>query len=106
MSYRTSSPYAFSPLEEERANKLYSILHKLQTVGTIPQSSIPFHLVCHVFESMKASLQKNETFSSFFAYECSSAFEQQASHDGHPFTTNQSNAILKACEESGFPSSS
>ncbi|POM83566.1 hypothetical protein CmeUKMEL1_08035 [Cryptosporidium meleagridis] len=105
ISYRSSSPYAFTPLEEERANKLYSIFYKLQTIGTIPQSSIPFHLVCHVFESMKASLQKNETFSSFFAYECSSAFEQQASHDGHPFTTSQSNAILKACEESGFPSS-
>ncbi|KAH8581495.1 uncharacterized protein ELE39_000556 [Cryptosporidium sp. chipmunk genotype I] len=104
ISYRTSSPYTFSPLEEERAARLYSLLHKLQTVGTLPQSSIPFHLVCHVFESMKASLQRNESFSSFFAYECSSAFEQQASHDGHPFTSNQSSAILKACEESGFPS--
>ncbi|OII72181.1 uncharacterized protein cubi_01514 [Cryptosporidium ubiquitum] len=105
-SYRTSSSYNFSQLEEDRASKLYSLLHKLQISGTLPQPGISFHLVCHVFESMKASLLKTESFSSFFAFECSSAFEQQASHDGNPFNSIQSAAILKACEESGFPSSS
>ncbi|KAJ1605054.1 putative signal peptide-containing protein [Cryptosporidium canis] len=103
-SFRTSSPYDFSKLEEDRAFKLYSRIHKLQASGAFP-TKISFHLVCHVFESMKASLLKTETFSSFMAFECSSAFEQQVSHDGYSFTASQSSALLKACEESGFPSS-
>ncbi|KAF7456932.1 hypothetical protein HWI79_2510 [Cryptosporidium felis] len=102
-SYRTSSPYSFSQLEESRASSLYSVLHKRHVAGVLPE--ISFHLVCHVFESMKASLLKDESFSSFFSFECSSAFEQQAKHDGNPFTASQCSVLLKACEEAGFPSS-
>lgn len=103
-SYRTSTAYTFSQLEDERARRLYSSVQKLQSTGALPLG-ITFHLICHVFESMKYSLQKSEKFASFMAFECSSAFEQQASHDGNPLSSTQSSAILKACEEAGFSSS-
>lgn len=107
ISYRTSKPYNFATLEEERAAALFSQLSKLQSVGTLSASSnVSQHLVCHVIESMKASLVSGESFSSFLAFECSLAFEQQASHDGNPFTSTQLAAILKACEAAGFPTSS
>ncbi|KAH7647290.1 hypothetical protein FG379_002433 [Cryptosporidium bovis] len=105
-SFRTSSPYTLSQLEESRALSLFSSLSRSLASGSLPKSQLfTQHLVCHIIESMVGALGKGEKFSSFQAYECAAAFEQQASNDGNPLTTSQISVILNSCIEAGFPSS-
>ncbi|KAH8738969.1 hypothetical protein FG386_003294 [Cryptosporidium ryanae] len=104
-SFRTSSPYLFSQIEESRAAALFASLSRSLSSGSLPRSQLfTHHLVCHIIESMVGALGKGEKFTSFQAYECAAAFEQQASNDGNPLSANHLSVILNSCIEAGFPS--
>ncbi|OII77476.1 hypothetical protein cand_016360 [Cryptosporidium andersoni] len=102
VSHRTKSKYNFTPLENERATKMFLNFSRLGSEVGVKTVQLSHHTICDFVESMKLVLFPGEKFESYRAYECLGAFEQHLLLESANLTENHIRGILKACQDSGF----